>query len=167
MARGEDLSGELSGDSAPASEPLHGSPVETSLLALANPRGDLLQDAGIFSTLLGIAFHRSLLEHPLRSGVSSIRPPGSPGSTELFPGSDEGIDRATRLRAEQTQEIFMEDDEPEPVWPHFVLRVCFRTLEMRKFSGKQTDQRLCRAMRDALGDGLKGTGGIRWSLDWS
>ncbi|CAK9036347.1 unnamed protein product [Durusdinium trenchii] len=37
-------------------------------------------------------------------------------------------------------EIFMEDDEPEPVWPHFVLRVCFRTLEMRKFSGKQTDQ---------------------------
>eukprot|EP00435_Cladocopium_sp_Y103_P051478 s780_g16.t1 len=35
--------------------------------------------------------------------------------------------------------IFLDDDEPEPVWPHFVLRVCFGKLEMRHFTMKPTD----------------------------
>lgn len=37
------------------------------------------------------------------------------------------------------QAIFLDDDEPEPVWPHFVLRVCFGKLEMRHFTMKPTD----------------------------
>jgi len=37
------------------------------------------------------------------------------------------------------QEIFLEDTEPEPVWPHFVLRLCLGRLEMRHFTMKPTD----------------------------
>lgn len=41
--------------------------------------------------------------------------------------------------------IYEEDNEPEPVWPHFVLRLCLHSLEMRKFNGKQTDEPLIKS----------------------